>query len=44
MPDQFKWPDDKRDVYERAVASGNPKVIDYKKYTFPVEDPIDHSA
>lgn len=37
---QFRWPEDKRNVYAEAVASGNPKVIDFKKYTFPVEDPI----
>ena len=34
------WPENKRNIYNEVVNSGNPKVIDYKQFKFPIEDPV----
>lgn len=39
-PANLAWPEDKRRVYSDVMAAGNPKVIDYKKWKFPIEDPV----
>ena len=37
----YPWPKEKEIIVEQALNSGNPKLIDFKKWKFPVEDPVD---
>ena len=38
---QHPWPEEKRKVAQDVLESGNPRVIDFGKYRFPEEDPVD---
>ena len=37
----YPWPKDKELLVKKALNSGNPKLIDFKKWQHPVEDPVD---
>lgn len=39
--DGYPWPEEKKQVRDRALQSGNPKVLDFKQWKFPVEDPVE---
>ena len=37
----YPWPQRYLDLANESLLRGDPRVVDFKKYNYPVEDPVD---
>ena len=37
----YPWPKEKLELAERSIQCGDPRVMNFRDYQFPIEDPID---
>ena len=37
----YPWPKEKLDLAEKCVNSGDPRIVNFRLISYPIEDPID---